>query len=398
MRNNIRCLKHFGFIPILVVTLGAVSVGQTLGSVSASAVTPVPLPTAAIDDRGRIVLDVDPLDPGFVVNMKPFRNPVFTNGSLQDPDAEDFDDTGLLTRGPQAGDPQPAQLVANILEIDQAFDNPATTSPMFAQTGLLATDTGCKSVVAGIGYKPLPVPAPLKFPKFFTPPKPLSPGLVTGPITGAVGPAGKQTYVVLTGFYHLARLNGKHGCFSQQYKSTLAAFINTATNTVDGVPLEQDSTGKQRTPGALAGKYYHDDKDYSGNTRTGIRMLSKVPAYQGTPDVIQWLDTPGQVLKPGAPVPNSIVIVYTVLLQVVWDSGGKNGTQCTTLTVTAVDAATRREAPANKIGPLIKKLKPAANVIDKQLKLITSAIALLKKRIPNLPTNPFFLGPTCKRF
>ncbi len=351
-------------------------------------------PAIPLDTEGRVMLEVELLNPALLEDLEPEK--------IEHPELMGLLEDNVLGGGLAIGFYlQDGTAVRT--EVDGEVTDPTKTPPPgFSGENVLPGDVGCKSLVAGIGYDRrhrLPVPNPLRFPKFFTPPKPLSPGFVTGPVTGGYGAGAMQKYVVMTGFYHIARLNGMHGCVSQQYLRELTVGINAKTNELIHIDIDKDSKGNPRLPGLLAGKWYHDSKDYAGSTRTGVRVLGGVSGYQGTPDVIQWLDVPGLDMKKAPGVMNAVMLRYILLKQIVWDSGGKSGTQCDTLTIVAADTVTQKAAAPNKIFPMIKNLKVPANKVGNEKKIYQAAVGVLQKAIKkNLKINPYFIKGDCKRF
>lgn len=162
---------------------------------------------------------------------------------------------------------------------------------------------------------------PLRFPAAVTSPVPGGQNTrQTGPVDGPI--PGQNRHILANAFEYHSDLNGIHGCTSEQgKKGELVATIKN--NQVPGVTgLVGGSSGI-----GIANAFALDP-GYTGSTRTGVRRAGGGTLYEGTRNVIHWLDAPNIISAPAPGWANQVMINLMLIMSVTKNSDGVTGIAC----------------------------------------------------------------------
>jgi len=248
---------------------------------------------------------------------------ILDDGTLRPPDTADagFDDPGPI-EFPDGYDENWSPVVGGLLDGDEgAFDAPLEFPPY---EGEIIRDDGwgfgpeCLVTDARVIYNGN-ANAPLTFPVEKRSPAPGATSVAskTGPSVGPMPGLPPQMHRIGNNFEYHSDLNGVHGCTSRQFVTSfnanlLVAFAAAAS--ADLRPARPD-----------------DDAAYLGTTTTGKRQFPTGETYyEGTENVIHWLDAPALKFIPNHNRRNFATVVVQLLKSVTYDGNGTTGMLCLT--------------------------------------------------------------------
>lgn len=250
---------------------------------------------------------------------------ILPDGAIVPPDIDGngFNDPGNVDFSEEEGETRAPKLVG-LLDKDGDKQDDGELEDVFLFPPDAFIDDGwgfgpeCRVTRARISYN-AKTDNPLTFPVAMRSPAPGAgsaadaTGSSVGPIPGPV----PQTHRVGNNFEYHSDLNGVPGCTSRQFVTSFDATLLPRVNAVARAnvrPVRPDS-----------------DAAYLGDTATGARRFPATGEtfYEGTPNVIHWLDAPALELVPN-PRRNFVTVVVQLLKSVTYDGNGSSGMLCLT--------------------------------------------------------------------